>query len=130
MVFYGESLGTAVAAALAAEQEPAGVILESGFTSARAVARELYRFLPLDWVIASRFDTLGNISRVRAPLLILHSAEDEFFGLHHAEALLAAAAGPKRLVQLRGGHNDAFLVSKNRYTEAIASFLQEVASGR
>jgi uncharacterized protein len=127
LVLYGESLGTAVAVHLAADRPVAGVILEAAFTSARTVARELYRFLPIHLAMRSRFDTLSGIPGVKAPLLILHSRSDEFFGIEHAERLLAAAPGPKRLVELRGGHNDAFLVSGETYSAALRDFVGSVA---
>jgi pimeloyl-ACP methyl ester carboxylesterase len=126
LVLYGESLGTAVAVRLAATQPVGGVVLESGFTSARAVARELYGFLPVHWFIRSRFDTAGMLPQVQAPVLVLHSRGDEFFGLHHAQQLVASARGGARLVELRGGHNDAFLISDRTYREALASFLNTV----
>jgi fermentation-respiration switch protein FrsA (DUF1100 family) len=128
IVLYGESLGTAVAAELAAEHHVGGVILESAFTSATSVARELYRFLPIYFLMSSRFNTLGSVGRIDVPLLVLHSRDDEFFGMHHAQTLLAAARGPKRLVELRGGHNDAFIVSVAEYRAAIRAFLAEVGS--
>jgi fermentation-respiration switch protein FrsA (DUF1100 family) len=126
IVLYGESLGTAVAVDVAAEHAVGGVILEAAFTSARSVARELYRFFPIHLAIRSRFDTATKITRLRHPLLLLHSVEDEFFGIHHARQLLAAAAGPKHLVTLRGGHNDAFLVSGTIYRAALRDFLSDL----
>lgn len=122
IVPFGESLGTAVAVDLAAQEVVGGVVLEAVFTSVPDVARELYRVLPTA-VIRSRFDSIAKIASVRAPLLILHSRGDEFFGWHHAERLLGAAPGRKQLVELRGGHNDAFVVSDRAYREAIGTFL-------
>jgi fermentation-respiration switch protein FrsA (DUF1100 family) len=126
VIAYGESLGTAVATDLANHREVGAVILEEGFTSARDVGRELYRFPPLWLLMRSRFDTIGKIARVRVPVLLLHSRDDELFGMHHAQRLLAAAVGPKRLVELRGGHNDAFLVSEKVYRQEIAEFLESI----
>ena len=123
LVVYGESLGTAVAVDLATAHDVGGLILEGAFTSARDVAGDLYPLFPLRLLIGSRFDTLAKIARVKAPLLILHGRNDEFFSTQHSERLLAAAPGPKRLVELRGGHNDAFVVSHDAYVEAIREFL-------
>ena len=71
----------------------------------------------------NKYDTLGKIGHINAPLLILHSRHDEYFGIRQAERLLAAAREPKQLVELRGGHNDAFLVSEPTYREALKQFL-------
>lgn len=127
IVVYGESLGSAVAVHLAGEARTGGVVIESGFTSVPDVAQERLPFLPVQWVLKHRFDTLEKVSRIDAPLLILHSREDELFEMSHPERLLAAAQAPKRLVELRGGHNDAFLVSADTYRDALAAFLAEVA---
>jgi fermentation-respiration switch protein FrsA (DUF1100 family) len=58
--------------------------------------------------VRNRYDSLSKISRVGAPLLLLHSRDDEFFRLKHSQRLLAAATAPKHLVELRGKHAEAF----------------------
>jgi fermentation-respiration switch protein FrsA (DUF1100 family) len=126
IVVYGESLGTAAAVHLATEAKTAGVIVESGFTSLTEVAQGMFPFLPVRWILKHRFNSIDKVSRIDAPLLILHSRQDELFEMSHPERLLAAAQSPKRLVEMQGGHNDAFLVSADIYREAIARFLNEV----
>lgn len=126
IVLYGESLGTAVAVDLASRVENGGVILEEGFTSVPDAAREMYPWLPLRWLLRTQYRSLDKIGRIHAPLLIFHSRDDEFFSLRHAQRLLAAATPPKRLVELDGGHNDAFLVSKTLYRSALQRFFGEL----
>lgn len=126
IVLFGESLGTAVAAGLAAEVAAGGVVLEAAFTSVGDVARDLYPFLPLRWALRHRFDTLARIGAIAAPVLLLHSRDDELFPPRHAERL-AAAAADATVVALRGGHNDAFLVSAEVYRRALDEFLARVA---
>jgi len=126
IALFGESLGSAVAAHLAAEAEVGGVVLEESFTSVAEVAQGMFPFLPVRWVIRNRYDTLSKIGRVRAPVLILHSREDEYFPFRHAERL-AAAAREATVVELRGGHNDAFLVSGPVYRRGLAGFFATVA---
>lgn len=123
LVVYGESLGAAVAVDLASRRPTGGVILEEGFTSAPDAAQEVYPYLPVRWLIKTRYDTLGKIGRIHAPLLILHSRDDEFFPMRHAQRLLAAAAAPKQLVELHGGHNEAFLLSEQVYRDALQHFI-------
>jgi fermentation-respiration switch protein FrsA (DUF1100 family) len=97
--------------------------MESGFTSIPDVAREMYPFLPVRWLVRSRFDALGRMPEVRAPILLLHARDDEYFPLRHAERLMKAARAPARLVVLSGGHNQAFLTSEEEYRRALAEFL-------
>jgi fermentation-respiration switch protein FrsA (DUF1100 family) len=127
VVLYGESLGAAVAVDLAARGAVGGLIMESAFSSAVEVARELFPFLPASLLVRNRYDNVAKIGAVRAPVLLLHSRDDEFFGWHHPQRLYEAAHDPKRLIELRGGHNDAFVVSAAAFEEALKSFLAEVA---
>ena len=128
IVVYGESLGSAAAVHLASEARMGGVIVESGFTSVTDIAQKMFPFLPVRWILKHKFNSIDKVHRIDAPLLILHSRQDEFFEMSHPERLLAAARPPKRLVELQGGHNDAFLVSADAYREAIAEFLNEIRS--
>lgn len=122
LIVYGESLGVAVATDLVSQVAAAGLVLEEGFTSAPDVGQQMYPFLPMRWLMRTRFDTLDKMSRIRAPLLIFHSRDDEFFPMEHAQRLLAAARVPKRLVELHGGHNDAFVLSGEIYRDALQRF--------
>ncbi len=122
LIVYGESLGTAIAVDLLSEVAAAGLVLEEGFTSAPDAGQEIYPFLPVRWLMRSRYDSISKIGRIRASLLIFHSREDEFFPIHHAQKLLEAAPPPKELVELHGGHNDAFIQSGEIYQSALRRF--------
>jgi hypothetical protein len=122
IVVYGESLGSAIAADLASKVEVGGLILEEAFTSTGDVGQKMFPFLPVRWLVRNKYDTLSKLPRIKVPLLIIHSRDDEFFDMRHAQRLLAAANEPKRLVELRGGHNDAFLVSAPLYRAALQQF--------
>jgi uncharacterized protein len=126
ILVYGESLGSAIAVELASKKPVGGVILEEAFTSAGDVGQKMFPFLPVRWMVRNKYDTLSKIAGIHAPLLILHSREDEMFPLTHAERLLAAANEPKQLVELRGGHNDAFLVSGEAYRASVKDFLSRL----
>ncbi len=66
-------------------------------------------FLPVKLLINDRFDSLGRIDRVGAPLLIIHGEEDRVVPVAHGRRLLATAQAPKQGVFLLGaGHNDLF----------------------
>jgi len=111
IVYYGESLGAAVVADLAAREPPAGLILEAPFTSIRDMARTHYPFLPVWHLLRTKYDSLGKIGRVRAPLLILHGDRDEIVPVAQGRRLFEAASPPKEFVALAGtGHNDAWFV--------------------
>jgi len=107
LVPFGESLGSAVAIALAAEREVAGLILDAPFTSAADVGAAAYPFAPVRWLIEDTFHSDRRIGRVHAPLLALHGERDTIVPIRFGEALFALANEPKRMVRFaRGGHVD------------------------
>ncbi len=124
IVAYGESLGGPIATALAARRPVGGLILESSPSSILAVARYHYPLLPVGMLLSIRYDALAKIGSVHTPLLILHSPEDEVVPFTMADQLYAAANPPKRLVRLRGGHNDNFMVAAETYRAALDDFLR------
>ena len=122
IIVYGESLGSAVAVELATRVPVGGVVLEEAFTSVPEVGQKLFPLLPMRWLVRNRYDTIHKMDRLGAPLLIFHSRQDELFPYQYAERLLAAAQGPKQLVELHGGHNDAFWQSRVLYRQALVQF--------
>lgn len=123
VILFGRSLGAAVAAQLAAETQPAGVILESGFSSARDAAHDIFPLLSRVVLLRYRFDAAAAIAQAKSPVLVLHSPGDEIIPYRLGRQLYAAAPEPKRFVDLRGGHNDGFLLSQPEYGRALSEFL-------
>lgn len=122
VVYFGRSLGAAVAVQLAAEDPPSALILETPFTSVRAMANGT---LPgAGYLFRTRYDTLRGVAEVRAPLLVLHGDADEVVPFHHGRAVFEAAREPKRFVRIPGArHDDTYLVGGAPYWEAWESFL-------
>jgi fermentation-respiration switch protein FrsA (DUF1100 family) len=107
IVLFGESLGTGVAVALAAEHKIGRLVLQAPFTSAADVAALVYWFLPVRLLMKDPFYSDGRIGRVTAPVLILHGARDRVVPIGLGERLYSLAGEPKRFVRLpEGGHND------------------------
>ena len=126
IVLFGRSLGGAVAARLAAETDPAGLILESTFSSARDMATELLPLLSrLVW-LRYRFDTLAAVGQRECPLLVLHSPDDEVIPFRLGQRIFQAAREPKAMFRMRGGHNSGFLDSQPEYQQALAGFLETI----
>lgn len=123
IALLGESLGGAVAAWLASRQQPGALVLASAFTSVPDLGAEVYPFLPVR--LLSRFDynTRAYLKDVRAPLLIAHSREDEIIPYRHGLALFEAAREPKTFLEMRGGHNDSFLFSRESWARELGGFL-------
>ena len=123
IVIAGESLGGAVASWLAAEQTPRAVLLMSTFTSVPDLAAQLYPLLPVRLIARFSYDSRANLGRIKAPVLIAHSREDEIVPFSHGEALYAAAGEPKQFLELTGGHNSGFVYAQEDWVRAVAAFL-------
>jgi fermentation-respiration switch protein FrsA (DUF1100 family) len=106
-VLYGESLGGGVAVELAAQREIAALVLEAPVTSVAEVAQHHYRLVPASWLVIDRFDSLSKISRVRAPILVLHGERDRIVPVRYGRALFEAAPKPKEgWFAPEAGHED------------------------
>jgi uncharacterized protein len=122
LVLYGESLGCAVAVELATRVPAGALVLDSGFTSIPDMAALVLPFFPRR-LVKTRFDNRSKLEKVATPLTVLHSPQDEIIPFSMARDNLAAHPGPKRLVELRGGHNDGFLETGAAYPAAIREIL-------
>jgi fermentation-respiration switch protein FrsA (DUF1100 family) len=122
VIYFGRSLGAAVAATLALEDPPTALILETPFTSVRAMANAT---LPgVGYFFRTRYDTLGRIGGLRAPLLILHGDADEVVPFRYGQQVFDAAPQPKAFFRIpRARHNDTYVVGGKPYWEAWERFL-------
>jgi len=127
IILYGESLGSAVALELALRRGSRALILESPFTSVMEMGQRILPFLPLRWLLRYHYDNLAKIPRLREPLLILHSPQDDVVPYEMGRRLFEAAPEPKRFFELRGDHNDGFLETGDAYPKAFADFLSGLA---
>ena len=125
-VLWGESLGTGVAVAIAAERKTDALILEAPFTSTADIAASLYPIFPVRWLMKDQYRSDERIGKVDAPVLVLHGALDRVVPIAYGEKLYALAREPKKFVRfVRGGHEDL-----NDYgaVEAAREFLATLVS--
>ena len=123
IVLSGRSLGGAVTAWLAARVEPACVVLESTFTSVPDLGAELFPWLPVRLLSRLQLDARARIPEISAPLLIIHSRDDEIVPWEHGRKLHAAANGAAELLTISGGHNTGFVDSGETYRQGLDEFL-------
>jgi uncharacterized protein len=124
LVLWGESLGTAVAVALAAGHKVGGLILDAPFTSAADVAAAVYPFVPVRWLIKDPFYSDRRIAQVKAPILVLHGERDRVVPIRFGVRLFALANEPKRMVRFpNGNHVD---LDDHGAVEVVRNFLAEL----
>jgi uncharacterized protein len=137
VVLFGHSLGSAVAAELAAVAHPRAVILLAPFSSARAMAaRMIVPGLRVLFRVISRvhFDTTARVAEIAAPVWVAHGDRDLVVPARMGREVFAAAAHPGELLMVNGaGHNDVAEVGGAAYwswlTRAVRSEPSRVTPG-
>ena len=123
LALWGESLGTGVAVALAAQKPVGRIVLESPFTSIADIAAQIYWFFPVRLLIKDSFRSDLLIGTVTAPFLILHGDKDSIVPIALGDELYKLITAPKRFVRFPGaGHNE---LAAYGALEAAKQFLSE-----
>jgi fermentation-respiration switch protein FrsA (DUF1100 family) len=128
IIIFGRSLGAIVATHLAANRLCRGLIVESGFSSSRDMAKELFPFLPLHFFLRSKFDAMSMISRIHIPLLFIHGTNDNTVPINLGRKLFERANEPKSFYEILGAdHNDTYIVGGDVYFKRLNEFIDQVA---
>ena len=128
IIIFGRSLGGAVASMLAKNHKSKGLILESTFTSIPDVAADIYPFLPIRNFTRFTYPTIENMKDVKCPVLIVHSRDDDIIPFTHGRRIFEAANEPKEFMEIRGSHNEGFLITGPRYRDGLESFILRISS--
>jgi fermentation-respiration switch protein FrsA (DUF1100 family) len=124
LIFWGRSLGTAMAAYGARQRLPDGVVLEAGFPSARALFERNPLMYTLSLFATYRFATAEWMSEVKAPALVVHGDRDRVIPYRMGQRLYDGLPGPKRFVTIPGGdHNDPAPADADLYWGAVRDFV-------
>ena len=129
IVVFGRSLGGPIAARLAMEKSPAALILESTFPSAPEVAARMLPIFPARWLCRIKYPTVRFLEGVRCPVLVVHSPEDELIDYRFGRRVFEAAPEPKEFLEIRGTHNEGFLMSGQKYVDGLDAFLKRHLGG-
>ncbi len=127
VALYGQSLGTAAVADVAARRECGALVLESGLSSAADMAAVIMPWLPrfVRGLTKNKLDTAAKLPRVRCPVLVAHGDRDTLIPVAQGRRLFDAAPEPKRLVVVEGaGHNDLSIVGGGKYIDTLAEFVR------
>ena len=124
IILFGESLGGAIAAWLAAREKPGLLVLASVFTSVPDVAAKLYPFLPVRLLSRFKYNTLESLNSVTCPVFVAHSPDDEIVPFEQGQALYEAAPEPRRFLELQGGHNNGFIFMRKEWAAALDGFIR------
>lgn len=124
MVAYGESLGGPYAAFVSAKRHPCAVVMDSTFPSMGAVAREVYRPVPVHWLLRPGLETAKHLNRAGEPVLVMHSVADEVIPFSLGRELYEAIDVEKRFYRSESApHSAMSWLDGEPYFEAIREFV-------
>lgn len=129
MLYFGRSVGAGVALQLALELPPAGLVLESPFTSIKAMGQHHYPLLWLlaGWLLEARYDNLSKIGQLQVPVLIFHGDRDQIVPQAMGRKLFSQAPQPKRFYSIpKAGHNDSYDRIGTEYWQQWREFLRQI----
>ena len=127
VIYWGRSLGAAMAAYAATIRAPDGLILESGFPDVRSlVGRSLLGFLvPFS---TYRFPCAEFLQQARTPVLVMHGDDDHVIPMAQGRELFERIAGPKEFFTIRDGdHNDLTPPDPLAYWQAVDRFVASLS---
>jgi fermentation-respiration switch protein FrsA (DUF1100 family) len=127
IIYFGESLGAAVAVGLAIDEPPQALILRSPFASLADTGRYHYPYLPVGWLLRDRYASIERIARIRCPLLVIAGERDSIVPMAHSRRLFDAASPPKQFALIEhADHNDDALAGAPGLSP-VAPFLRQHA---
>jgi len=104
-VVYGRSLGTALAAQLAADAKPELTVLVSPYRSMQAFVGARYPWVP-SFALRYPLHTDEGVKQIRTPLLILHGERDTFITPDHAKTLASLTPAARLVLVPEAGHSN------------------------
>lgn len=126
LLYYGESLGAAVATRLAAERPPGGLVLRSPFIDLASVGRVHYPFLPVRALLKDRYPVAELLPEVAVPITVVYGTRDSIVPPEQSRAV-AATAGTTHVVAIEGAdHNDRALLDGTQLIDAIVELADRV----
>jgi len=106
-IYFGESLGTGVVAALQARRTPAGMVLRSPFTELADVGAHHYPWLPVRLLLEDRFEVREHLAHSEVPVTVVYGDRDSVVPTELSARVADAAGSLAERVVIRGAdHND------------------------
>ena len=124
MIFYGESLGSAVAIKMSAEYQPKATFVLSAFSSMQDVAWNKYPYVPVPFLLRDKYKNLNVVGDIQSPILFLHGRRDTLVPYEFAQKLYEGANQPKEMVVYEEGTHTNLLDLGGR--EKILDFLKNL----
>jgi uncharacterized protein len=126
-IYFGESLGTGVVAALHARRPPAGLVLRSPFTELADVGAHHYPWLPVRMLLKDRFQVTEHLSNSEVPVAVIYGDRDSVVPTELSARVADDAPTLVERVVIQGAnHNDEVMYGPP-VADAVARLAKAVA---
>ena len=127
IVSFGESLGAAVVARLAAEHPPGGLVLRSPFVDLASVGKVHYPFLPVRALLRDRFPVVDHLRDVSAPVVVVYGERDSIVPPAQSRAVAEAAPQLLDVIEVGGAdHNDPSLLDGKELIDSVVAVADHI----
>ncbi|MCY4321586.1 MAG: alpha/beta hydrolase [Bdellovibrionaceae bacterium] len=125
VILFGESLGSGVAIALASKYPVKALIFDGAFSSITDVAKSIYSFIPVKWMLKDSWNSEIRIQKSKAPSLFIHAKNDSIVPFRFGEKLFSLANEPKKHIWLEDSDHNSNL-EKESVRQSIFDFIQSL----
>ena len=130
VILLGSSLGAGIATDLATRLDHRLLILQAPFTSFPDIAQTRVPFFPVRWLARNKFDNVGKVAKVKAPVFVVHGDADEVIAYEFGQELYNAARPPKTFWTVAGAtHNDLHLAGAPEFQRRLEAFYVSLSQG-
>ena len=95
IIIYGESLGTGVATEIAKNNNFAGLVLETPFTSMIEAAKNFYPYIPVRILLRDKYENDKKIKNINIPVFVMHGEADQIVPFWMGKKIYEMANQPK-----------------------------------
>jgi len=124
IIIYGESLGTGVATEIAQNQNFAGIILESPFTSMVAAGKSKYPIFPIKLLLKDKYESEKKIKNITSPILVMHGEVDNIVPFWMGEKIFQLANEPK--YSYFSKYDDHMMEYNEKLVYALKTFIKSL----
>lgn len=125
VVAYGKSLGGPVASDLCLHRKLAALILEGPLPSLKTYVGEMGGFLPTEWLVSEKFDTISRVKKIKIPKLFVQGMDDEVISFSEGRLVFNAAINPKEFVPFDGHHDENLFTVSDTFRDRLFEFFSE-----
>ena len=124
IIIYGESLGTGVATEIAKNNNFAGLVLETPFTSMIEAAKNFYPYIPVRILLRDKYENDKKIKNINIPVFVMHGEADQIVPFWMGKKIYEMANQPKYSYFTE--YDNHMMEFDERLVNAIKSFIESL----